>query len=379
MASEEKAISISSKKGTVSQDQIRYTPIPLPSQAPLPRKVGIWTEFILRMRQRGQKPPPMGGSNRRRGNARRSAPQRDLFRAFLISGIVHSLIILSLFWVVIQSPPLFLDNLIEVVPSQVSEEEPGQTESGGKPAEAAAPTQKKFSSSASTRGAHEGSSMKSIERLSLQPNPNSPSLSGDGIETMTGALNFGPSLNASDFLAIASQKRKAAKEAFEGMGKGESGFGLSFEVMEGLFPERVLGNGAALYLFLDLSGSMQQIGTKVYQYVTTTFPEGEAVGVSGCSIRAPDDSFVRNLANAAALNRHEDFYFVCDLYDGQAAPGIQALRRALLSGNQPKRLHIISFGEGPNLELSSLIKETGGKFVYIDPHLSSEQVKQSSD
>ena len=74
-----------------------------------------------------------------------------------------------------------------------------------------------------------------------------------------------------------------------------------------------------------------------------------------------------NLSSFAAQDRWTDFYFVCDLQDGEDEEGIREMRRSLNSGRLPKRLHLISFGKQPETLLARLIKETKSSFIYLDP------------
>ncbi len=187
------------------------------------------------------------------------------------------------------------------------------------------------------------------------------------------AFERAPSLNKMDFVAIKSQEKRRIKSLIEGKsGHGGSGSkrGVGEDVLKGMFPGSALGDGSGMVVFTDKSGSMQKISEAVEKFVKANFEKSYEIEIMGCALGSRHDPFAKELARVAAADLRTDYYFICDLQDGQGSRGISSLRRTLLSGTVPKRLHIISFDKSAEPALTELIEETRGSFVYIDPFLT---------
>ena len=82
--------------------------------------------------------------------------------------------------------------------------------------------------------------------------------------------------------------------------------------------------------------------------------------------------FLDAFASVARKDQRKEYFFVCDLQDGETGEGIGRVTQFLVSGSTPKRLHIISFDEVPGHYLARLLEATDGTFTYIDPTLGGD-------
>ena len=186
------------------------------------------------------------------------------------------------------------------------------------------------------------------------------------------SLLFGRSVMKSDFDAIENAERKKMEAFVKGkggsLGKGKSlASGVSQSTLKGLFPKSTFGNGAGMAVLVDMSGSMQKINHAVEAYIEENFPQGVTRHINGCALNGSDDPFLRALASETSKERRTDYFFVCDLQDGETGEGIGRIRNCLVLGKFPKRLHIISFARQPGRHLAKLLEVTNGTFTYVDP------------
>lgn len=188
------------------------------------------------------------------------------------------------------------------------------------------------------------------------------------------SLMFGQSVVKSDFDASEDAVRKKMQAFVDGKGSfhlksNGVAYGITGETLKGLFPKSKLGNGASTAVLVDMSGSMQRISRAVEAYIDDTFPQGVTRHVNGCALKRSNDPFFRALASETRKERRTDYYFVCDLRDGETGEGISRIRNCLALGRFPKRLHIISFSRQPGRHLAKLLEVTDGTFTYVDPKL----------
>ena len=195
------------------------------------------------------------------------------------------------------------------------------------------------------------------------------------------SLMFGQSVLQSNFEAIESEALKK-RQAFANLkgsnsGKGSSrGSGISQSTLKGLFPKSQLGNGAAMAVIVDMSGSMQKISHSVEAYIRDNFPQGATRHVNGCPLKGANDPFLKALTSETRKERRTDYFFICDLQDGETGEGIGRIRNCLVLGKFPKRLHVVSFNRRPGRHLAKLIEVTDGTFTYIEPTLEEEEKKK---
>ncbi|MDF1739948.1 MAG: hypothetical protein P1U86_12375 [Verrucomicrobiales bacterium] len=193
------------------------------------------------------------------------------------------------------------------------------------------------------------------------------------------SLRFGRSVAKFDFEATENEARKKM-QAFvngkggslaNGSGKGKAS-GITTGTLKALFPKSKFGNGAGMAVIVDMSGSMQKINQAVDAYIEDNFPQGVTRHVNGCALNGSDDPFLRALASETSRERRTDYFFICDLRDGETGEGIGRIRNCLVLGKFPKKLHVVSFARQPGRHLAKMLDVTKGTFTYVNPYLDEQ-------
>ena len=227
-----------------------------------------------------------------------------------------------------------------------------------------------------------GMSPASITSLAISP----VSLQIASQDLIPPSLMFGQSVVKSDFETIENEARKKMK-AFvngkggslaNGSGNGRAS-GITEGTLKGLFPKSKFGNGAGMAVIVDMSGSMQKINQAVDAYIEDNFPQGVTRHVNGCALNGSDDAFYRALASETSRERRTDYFFICDLRDGETGEGIGRIRNCLVLGKFPKKLHVVSFARQPGRHLAKMLEVTKGTFTYVDPYLNEEDEDEENE
>ncbi len=144
-------------------------------------------------------------------------------------------------------------------------------------------------------------------------------------------------------------------------GLGESG--VSAGVLGKVFRSELIGDGSNTVVYLDVSGSMRLGSEDVEAYMKTHFSGAQVRHIRGCSLKRLMDPFPSALLSESERNTRSEYYFVCDLQDGENSRVISALQRFLNSGPIPRHLHFVSFDRTPERHLSGLLTNKGCSWV----------------
>tara|TARA_R110000850_G_scaffold92555_7_gene196428 strand:- start:345 stop:1445 length:1101 start_codon:yes stop_codon:yes gene_type:complete len=340
-----------------------YTPIPISPAEEIYRtgnalSTGVWIREKVRKRQKA--------------TPEQSCRRKEAVQSLLVAICLNLVLVALLFLTVVKIPAAGNETSLQVIiQTEDRKSEPSQASGASSPTGGESEPKKSRNSRPPT------GIITTTQPIRVVPNDNflaDSSLDLNTMEFETGASNFGSSLNRKDFTALKSERKRAFQAMVSGSGSGGSGGkrGVGVGALKGLFPASKLGNGSGMILFVDMSGSMRQISRVVQTYVKESFRGSRSIDIWGCSLNSTQNSFVTNMSRATAGDSLTDYYFVCDLQDGEKPGGIEALRASLLSGQIPKRLHVISFGEHPGILLARLLKETGGSFDYVSPYLADQ-------
>lgn len=184
-------------------------------------------------------------------------------------------------------------------------------------------------------------------------------------------LNLNQSLSQDTFAEVEEQRRERIKEFVESKPTeapawaqtGLEGTGVDMGMIGGVFTSERMGDGSKTIVYLDVSGSMNGISRAVETYMKKHFSGAVVRQIRGCSLRQVSAPFPSALLSDPERNERTDFYFVCDLQDGESRRVISALRRFLAAGPNPRRLHIVSFDRPPERNLSGLLSTSGSSLI----------------
>lgn len=341
----------------IPESHILAIPIP-PREVPAPRDYSAFFRKLAEKMRRSVKPESRDDLSQVR--------RKEFVQSFCIALIINLMIVGALLLVVI-APPSGVDPMALSV-SVEAESESAESESDNPSAALAATV-----SSSDTKESASNLDRSSFQSFALSPTDFETPMP----EPTDSMLSLGQSLNMSDFAAIESASRREAREFVYGNGSHHAGgqgngVGVSQAVLAGLFQKSKLGDGSGTAVFVDMSGSMQEISRAVDRYIDEHFKNGVTQHVLGCALKGADDTFVAAFSSVAGRDKRTEYFFVCDLQDGETEGGVRCIRRALTSGSNPKRLHVISFDEAPGFHLAKLLEVTNGTFTYIDPTLRGD-------
>lgn len=296
--------------------------------------------------------------------------RKEFFQSVFAAIVINLLIVLTLLTVAI-GPRDFSDGNLFTATFTADDKAEEKSESAAGGSESP-PAESEKSGSADITGLN-AASITSMALSSVNLQMNSQYMGAP-------SLMFGQSVVKSDFDAIEAAERKK-RQAFvnakggslgNGRGRGQA-TGISQSTLKGLFPKSKFGNGAGLAVLVDMSGSMQKINQAVDAYIAKTFPQGVTRHVNGCALKGSSDPFLRALASETSKERRTDYFFICDLRDGETGEGIGRIQNCLALGKFPKRLHIVSFARQPGRHLAKMLEVTNGTFTYVDPILDDEE------
>lgn len=343
--------------------QENYVPIPIPQRRREESQQArrALASFLPKVRLPKWHFPPLTSDQRRR--------RKEFVQSILAALCVNLLIVGALLTIAIDPPDLsdgaFFTATINEEENPREEQASDSGSSGSNQVESGNP------GSADITGMNPAS----ITSLAIAP----VNLQIASEELSAPSLMFGRSVVKSDFEAIENDARKKM-QAFvngrggslaNGSGNGRAR-GITTGTLNGLFPKSKFGNGAGMAVIVDMSGSMQKINQTVDAYIEDNFPQGVTRHVNGCALKGSDDPFLRALASETRRERRTDYFFICDLMDGETGEGIGRIRNCLVLGNFPKRLHVVSFGRQPGRHLAKLLEVTNGTFTYVNPYLNEE-------
>ena len=297
--------------------------------------------------------------------------RKEFLQSIFAAIVINLLIALTLLTIAIAPPAFSAGDLFTatVATDEKAEDESESADGGSESAQAE--SEKSGSADITSLNAASITSM-AISPMTLQM---------DSQDMNAPTLTFGQSVMKSDFDAIDDAERKKMKAFVNSKGGSlTQGNGLrsgvSENTLKGLFPQSKFGNGAGMAVIVDMSGSMQKINQVVDAYIEDNFPKGITRHVNGCALKGNSDPFLKALASETRKESRTDYFFICDLQDGETGEGIGRIRNCLVLGKFPKRLHVVSFGKRPGRHLAKMLETTKGTFVYIDPTLNEDEEKK---
>ncbi len=284
--------------------------------------------------------------------------------ALCVALLVNLLVILAALSVAVTSRESAGEAFLIVTAEEEATEEAGAKPASGDPAEAAEPSLDVGSTA----------NPLVVEGL-LSAAVFSPPSKGTRFEvapmeeamSMTG---LSPSFSQADFSAVETARVDKIKEFVGSDGRRDhfntgqgSTRGISEEGLKKLFGADRMDDGSEVVVFLDVSGSMHSISKDVKEYMESNFWRSMTRDVPGCSLKSPSDAFMKLLGAETQRDLRTDYYFVCDLRDGEGPAGIDEIQRLLTTSEFPRRLHVISFGKMVGPLLREMLCETDGSFT----------------
>lgn len=337
-----------------------YRTIPLPSRASKPslRTSSLFAASFRTTIARLTKRTPISPEARAR--------RQELFQSIGTALVINFLLILVLLTVHLDPPQRDVESFIVAkAATETKAKDPSAAS-----AAVATPAADSARLSAAERGAID-------IQTKIPPIITAPSLTSVQQEFESFAADdpnafLGQSILTSEFAEIRKKKKQIAKNFVEskgtkapswaGSGQGKNGIGL--EAIRGIFDGNLSGDGSNAVVFLDVSGSMRDVSHEVSYFMQANYKNALVHEVGGCSMKRLTDPFPATLMAGKESDLRTDYYFVCDLLDGETKYVIDAMKRFLAKTSYPRRLHIVSFDRRPGTHLRQLLNETGGTFLY---------------